>query len=290
MPGGIDHIVPVAHDLDKLAEFYRGLGFKVGARNRHDWGTLNHIVQFDGCFIELLTTEPGFKRPPLDEPIAQFTEPLANYLDRKEGIAMCVLEAHDAAADQAHFTDQAIAGPSPFFFERKGKRPDGSDVHVSFSLAFARMSGFGNGGFFVCQQHNPDAFWSPDFQDHPNGAKGIAGVAFVAEDVAHATDFFTRYSGQAAQRCDADHARIQTARGWIDILSPAAAVDRYGGDQLASPAPEDGFAALHIACDDVGALAKFAEASGTPSRQSAGRCVIAANRAFGTTLVFEQVD
>lgn len=287
MPGGIDHVVPVARDLDKLAEFYRGLGFKVGARNRHDWGTLNHIVQFDGNFIELLTTEPGFARQPLDEPIAQFTEPLANYLDRGEGIAMCVLEAHDAAADQAHFTAQGIAGPSPFYFERKGKRPDGSDVQVAFSLAFARMSGFGNGGFFVCQQHNPDAFWSAEFQDHPNGARAITGLVFVASDVNAAADFFSRYSGEPTQSLDEGHRRIQTARGWIDVFSPANAVDRYGGDQLPSPTPEDGFAALHVGCDDVGTVAKFAEASGTTCRVNDGQVIVAADDAFGTTLVFE---
>ena len=31
------------------------LGFTVGARNRHPWGTHNRIVQFPGVFIELLT-------------------------------------------------------------------------------------------------------------------------------------------------------------------------------------------------------------------------------------------
>ena len=31
-------------------------------------------------------------------------------------------------------------------------------------------------GFFTCQQHFPENFWNPAFQNHPNGVTGIAGV------------------------------------------------------------------------------------------------------------------
>ena len=34
---------------------YRRLGFTVGARNRHPWGTHNQIIQLPGFFVELLT-------------------------------------------------------------------------------------------------------------------------------------------------------------------------------------------------------------------------------------------
>ena len=55
MARGLDHIVHAVRDLDAAAELYRRLGFTVGARNRHSWGTHNHIVQLPGFFIELLT-------------------------------------------------------------------------------------------------------------------------------------------------------------------------------------------------------------------------------------------
>ena len=55
MPRGLDHIVHAVRNLDAAADLYRRLGFTVGARNRHPWGTHNHIVQFPGFFIELLT-------------------------------------------------------------------------------------------------------------------------------------------------------------------------------------------------------------------------------------------
>ncbi|HWV54909.1 VOC family protein, partial [Pseudorhodoplanes sp.] len=55
MPRGLDHIVHAVRDLDAGADLYRRLGFTVGARNRHLWGTHNHVVQLPGFFVEILT-------------------------------------------------------------------------------------------------------------------------------------------------------------------------------------------------------------------------------------------
>ena len=55
MARGLDHIVHAVRDLNAAADLYRRLGFTVGARNKHPWGTYNHIVQLPGFFIELLT-------------------------------------------------------------------------------------------------------------------------------------------------------------------------------------------------------------------------------------------
>ena len=54
MPRGLDHVVHAVRDLDAAAELYRRLGFTVGARNRHSWGTHNNLVQLPGFFVELL--------------------------------------------------------------------------------------------------------------------------------------------------------------------------------------------------------------------------------------------
>ncbi|HME30252.1 MAG TPA: VOC family protein [Pseudolabrys sp.] len=62
MPRGLDHIVHAVRDLDAAADLYRRLGFNVGARNRHPWGTHNHIVQLPGFFIELLAVPVGQDR------------------------------------------------------------------------------------------------------------------------------------------------------------------------------------------------------------------------------------
>ena len=95
MQRALDHIVHAVVDLDGAADFYRKLGFTVGARNRHSWGTHNHIVQLPGFFIELLTVaEPEkFGSDGFSTLFARFNQ---SFLARQEGL----LEAARSASLQ----------------------------------------------------------------------------------------------------------------------------------------------------------------------------------------------
>ena len=137
MPCGLDHIVHAVRDLDAAAALYRELGFTVGARNKHPWGTHNHIVQLPGFFIELLTlAEP--EKLVSDGFSIIFAAYNRDFIERGDGLSMLILESQDAAADAAAFGAAGIAASSEAMrFEREGKRPDGSAVKVGFSLAFA---------------------------------------------------------------------------------------------------------------------------------------------------------
>jgi catechol 2,3-dioxygenase-like lactoylglutathione lyase family enzyme len=106
MPRGLDHIVHAVRDLDAAADLYRRLGFTVGARNQHPWGTHNHIVQLPGFFIELLTlAEPdkigddGFSK--------LFAAYNRDFAQRHEGLSLLIVESQDADADVAAFPDVA---------------------------------------------------------------------------------------------------------------------------------------------------------------------------------------
>ena len=205
MAHGLDHIVHAVRDLDAAAELYRGLGFTVGARNRHPWGTHNYVVQFPGVFIELLTlAEPdklgddGFSK--------LFGAYTGAFLKRGEGLSLLILESHDAGADAAAFRDAGIAASDLMRFEREGKRPDGSAVKVAFSLAFADDKLAPDIHFAVCQQHYPENFWNPAFQKHPNSVSGIAGVIAVAEEPARHVSFMQSFAG--SRRCRSRQRRI----------------------------------------------------------------------------------
>jgi catechol 2,3-dioxygenase-like lactoylglutathione lyase family enzyme len=98
MVAGLDHVVHAVRDLDAAVDCYRRLGFTVGARNRHPWGTHNHIVQLPGFFIELLTLlEPdklgsdGFSQ--------LFGGYTRDFVQRGEGLSLLILESNDARAD-----------------------------------------------------------------------------------------------------------------------------------------------------------------------------------------------
>ncbi len=132
MSRGLDHIVHAVRDLAAAAAFYRRLGFTVGARNVHPWGTHNHIVQLPGFFIELLTVaEPqklvgeGFARL-----FGAFNQA---FLQRREGLSFLMLESRDAEADARDFAAAGIAASPALRFEREGSAPDGGKREVGFS-------------------------------------------------------------------------------------------------------------------------------------------------------------
>ena len=233
MARGLDHVVHAVRDLDATAELYCRLGFTVGARNRHPWGTHNQIVQLPGFFIELLTmAEPdklgadGFSR--------LFGGYTRDFLKRDEGLSLLILESRDAGADVAAFRAADIAvGSEAMRFEREGRRPDGSVVKVAFSLAFAADRLAPDIHFAACQQHYPENFWNPAFQQHGNGVERIAGAVLVADAPARHRDFLQAFTG-ADSICDADDGfTIDLPRGVIDIMTPAAFARRFG-----VPAPD----------------------------------------------------
>src|ERR1700745_1792279 len=107
MARGLEHVVHAVRDLDAAAELYRRLGFTVGARNRHAWGTHNHLVQLPGSFVELLTVaEP--EKLGTDGFSALFGAFNRRFLEGHEGLSMLVLESRDAAADAAGFRTAGI--------------------------------------------------------------------------------------------------------------------------------------------------------------------------------------
>jgi len=92
MPRGLDHIVHAVRDLDAAAALYRRLGFTVGARNRHPWGTHNYIVQFPGSFIELLTlAEPDkLGRDGFSTLFAAYNR---DFIQQGDGLSVLILES-----------------------------------------------------------------------------------------------------------------------------------------------------------------------------------------------------
>src|ERR1700710_1429456 len=222
MPRGLDHIVHAVRDFDAAAEFYRRAGFTVGARNRHAWGTHNYIVQFPGVFIELIAIgEPELIR--IGAPgTFSFGAFLRDFLAREEGLAMLVLEGKGAPADAAAFREAGTGDFKPFNFEREAQRPDGSPTRVAFSLVFAADEKAPDIGYFTCQQHHPENFWNPAFQQHANGAATIAGIVMVSENPKDHRHFVSAFVGERHIDADANGISATTPRGVIQVVNPSA--------------------------------------------------------------------
>lgn len=221
-PRGIDHVVIATRDLDRLAAQYKALGFTVGPRNRHPWGTENHIVQFPGCFIELIGVAAGAEVPEHEARNRSFGASVRDFIKSHEGAALLALESRNAIGDAEQFRRLNIGDFEPFHFERHGKDADGKPRTVSFTLAFAAAPNAPQTGFFVCQQHQPQNFWNPSLQQHANGARTIASVVFVTADPSDYHEFFGNFVNQREMRATSFGLELETGRGQIEVLSPDA--------------------------------------------------------------------
>lgn len=288
MARGIDHIVHAVHDLNAAAALYRELGFQVGARNRHapSWGTQNHIVQFDGCFVELLTVADTSQIAPHGPRFFSFGAHNRDALSRGEGLSMLVLESRDARGDAEAYRKAGIGDFDVFEFERDGRRPDGRAIKVAFSLAFASDRAAPDIGFFACQQRFPDNFWDPKFQSHFNAVGQIAGVVLVANKPSDHYRFLTAFADVDEVSASTSGLTVATPRGEIQVIDPAS-FERQFGEKPPDTARGARLAAIRFSADGLGRITAITSGSNLGAREYREKLVVGPESALGATLVFE---
>jgi len=281
----LDHIVIAGHDLAALSDFYARLGFQVGRRNIHPWGTENHIVQFDGVFLELLGL-PSDGRA-LAEPAPYFAEFVRDYLAKREGLAMLVLASRDAPADYADFKVQNIGGAPLFDFARTGRRPDGSEVKLAFTLVFAQPAEPMDCGFFTCQQHFPQNFWNKDFQRHENGALALAEVLFVSESPLRDAAFFESFAGVAANNTHAGLSVFGDAHQRLVVAQADVLAREYG---INLPQGRTSMTGLHFQVRNLADFTLHLQKQAIVWSAYKNYIFIAPEAAFGAFLIFHRYN
>jgi hypothetical protein len=285
-PRGLDHIVHAVRDLDAVADCYARMGFLVGGRNRHPWGTHNRLVQLPGFFIELLTVaEPdklgddGFSKH-----FGAFNQA---FLREREGLSMLLLESADPKKDASQLAAAHIAASEPLTFEREGLRPDGSAVKLGFTLTFARDPWEAPATrFAVCHHRAPDDFWNPAFHQHANTAKQIDGVVLVSDNPSDHHIFLSALVNERELLATSAGLTVRTPRGEIQVMTPQAYGHHFG-----VPAPDvihdESLAALRIGVGEMAAVTAALQAGKVPFQSHRGRVIVGPKPAHGATLIFE---
>jgi hypothetical protein len=286
MARGLDHVVHAVRDLDATAEFYRRLGFVVGPRNRHPWGTHNRIVQLPRFFVELLTVAEPENIVLSSGRFFSFGAFNRDFLTRQEGLSMIALESRDAASDLAAFRTAGIGDFDLFHFERMGTGPGGAAVKLAFSLAFARDPMAPEAGFFTCQHHHPENFWNAASQRHPNAVVGIGGVDLVADNPSDHHIFLSALVGERGLIATSTGISVATPRGDIRFMDPTAFAAHYGFE---APDASRGarIAALRFLVEDLSPVKAVFEKNGIDAQSRMARLVVGPKIAQGATLVFE---
>ena len=286
MSRGLDHIVHAVRDLDAAAAFYRQLGFTVGARNRHAWGTHNRIVQLKHCFVEILeVAEPG-KIAPHGAGSFSFGAFNRDFLAHREGLSMLILNSSNAALDAQGFEAAGIGGFEVFDFAREGKKPDGTSVKLAFSLAFAVDRASPQVRFAVCQHHFPENFWDPAFQVHANGAKAVRGAVMVADNPTDHHIFLKAFTGVQDLHSSSIGVKARTGNGDVEIMEEVGFRDQFG---VSPDVNGEGMTlnGLRFEVTDIAQAEGLHRQNGIASQRHVGRLVVPPEVACGATLIFE---
>lgn len=281
MSRGIDHVIHLVRDLDAAASFYEKLGFIVGSRNKHPFGTHNRIVQLDGSYIEILSVAEPEKIQGEGGPTS-FAHFHRDFLARNgEGLSGLVLASADAQADKILFDKAGFGGFPVLDFGRMGKRPDGSEAELAFSLSFLREKNSTEVMTSVCQHKRPENFWFKEWQRHANGVSRVACAVFVAESPTDHQYFLQAWTGVRAPRSTSLGVVAETSRGSIQITEPRPFEDAFG----AAPKAVGGlrFAAVTFA-GDIPKIRDAVSRAGIAAQERHGRLVI---HAHGAVLAFE---
>lgn len=174
MDSRLDHVMIVVRDLDRAAEAYQRLGFRVIDGGRHTgMGTYNRIVRFGLDYLELL----GVYSP---EEAARFQSRrcIVDFLRQREGAFTYALAVRGLPADV------------PAGEDRERKRPDGSVLR--WRTGYQNLMGEQPLRPFLIEWQESDQELLARYQregesgGHPNGALAWTGITIGVPDMAAA--------------------------------------------------------------------------------------------------------
>jgi hypothetical protein len=283
---GIDHIVHVVRNLASASAAYERLGFQVGAENVHPWGTRNRLVQVPGSYIELLSLpEPEISSNQTSRSYS-FSNFNRDFLaECGEGFSFLALQSNDPKAEKAAFDKAGFGGIEVLDFSRKGKRADGSETEVTFTLTFARDPASPHAGFFACLHKTPERVWFPELQRHKNGVTKISAAVFVAENPTDHHIFLEAVTGARDIHSSSLGLRIETPLGQILIYDPRGFSDAFG----VLPPDEEGMrlAAIVFAVPNLDDVKRHFEDGDLTASEMHNRLVVGPPAACGVVMAFE---
>src|SRR5262245_4305922 len=177
----LDHVVIGVPDLDEAIRAYQQLGFEVRPGGRHTGlGTHNALIRFGLDYLELLAAYDESEVARSGGPGQFMTE----YLRGRSGGLLGFALASDSLEDEAERGAALAIGYTPGQpFAMQRARPDG---HVlSWRLLVPGQHTWRRPWPFLIQWDTPDEqrlAWEGIGQ-HPNGARGVAGLRVAARDV-----------------------------------------------------------------------------------------------------------
>ena len=250
IPARLDHVVLNTHyEIDRAQAQLHALGFTLTPRGHHTLGSVNHLVMFEGGYLELIG------QPRESEKVRQ------EILDSPLGLDGLVYAVDDVPACHDAWLALGLAVQPVQHFSRPVE-VDGVAIDARFSTVRLIPGQFAAGRVYACHHFTPELVWRPQWMAHANGARGVASMVVVDRD---------------PQATRLSYARLgQWEAGFqLEFLDAPALASRL--DTLAEHAPSRpaAFAMLRFFGADRAIVAAGARSLGLPLQQDAQRLLVA---------------
>jgi hypothetical protein len=213
----LDHVVINAlFDMDGAAALMSRLGFTLTPRGFHSLGSINHLMVFEGHYLELVGLPSGtdvLRRDVLESP---------------PGINGLVFQAGDVDKCLGLLRDDGLTMLEPQSFSRP-VTIDGIEQLARFRTVRTAPDLFEAGRVYYCQHCTPELVWHHRWMLHANGCSGLGEPVVVTSAIE--TDL-SRYAKTARA-----HAEDRRSDVWtidlvdafrITLMSPGRYRERHG--------------------------------------------------------------
>src|SRR5689334_22337568 len=243
----LDHVViNVLFDMDRAAPMMSRLGFSVTPRGHHSLGSINHLMIFEGNYLELIGLPHGTGGLRKD------------ILDSPKGLNGLVFKADDIDACLATLRGSGLVMLEAQSFSRP-VTIDGLERLARFRTARAAPDIFEAGRVYYCQHYTADLVWHRPWMTHANGCSGLSELVVVT---ASPQTELERYA-KAAQGIVKNRANelwsIELDDGFcITLMSQVRYRERYGDLCIEAVGRNSFFGAVVLKTDNLGPIRQLA--------------------------------
>jgi hypothetical protein len=278
---GVDHPVIAVRDMESAHADYQRLGFTMPPRGSHiEWGTGNWCIMFADDYLELRGIIDANKE----------CHGLDRFLERRQGLMGVALATDDIEECHARLVDSGLHPGSVRQLKRNFELEEGT-VQPRFSLCFLdEAEAPGLMSVVMLQHMTPELIRRPDWLNHANGARGVASMTAVVEDLEAAAVAHARLFGAEAIRRDGPCLVIEGhGNAAIRVVEPLGLEKLSLGLAAGGAAEVPGLVSITLAVDDVETTARHFSAGRIDFKRAGEASIrVAAEAACGVNLLFEE--
>jgi hypothetical protein len=247
MTFALDHVViNVLFDMDRAAALMSQLGFTLTPRGYHSLGSINHLMMFEGHYLELVGLPSGtdvLRKDVLESPL---------------GLNGLVFGADDIDACLGRLRGSGLAMLDPQSFSRP-VTIDGVEYLARFRTVRTAPELFEAGRVYYCQHYTPEVVWHRPWMSHPNGCQGLSELVVVSAAIETDVALYARAAQAPAQRLGEEAWTIELAdRFRITLISPALYRERYGACCVETDGRQSFFGAIVFNVPDLARIRDLA--------------------------------